>query len=103
MRKWIYGVGCPEGNEEIYLERFNCHYQEVFEYFKNRQDDLLVMDFSKGHGWEELCKFLGLEKPDVPFPHANKASNREKKSRSWNKKLGNSIWRTGRQIKNYFL
>src|SRR6266550_8959585 len=25
MRKWIYGVGCPKGNEEIYIERYERH------------------------------------------------------------------------------
>ena len=77
MRQWIYGVGCPQGNEEIYLKRFEAHNREVLEYFQDRPNDLLVMDFTKGDGWEKLCDFLDVEVPDIPFPHFNKASDRE--------------------------
>ena len=27
--------------------------------------------FSVEQGWEPLCKFLGVDVPNVPFPHAN--------------------------------
>ncbi len=81
MRKWIYGVGCPEGNEEVFLERFNRHSREVRDHFRDRPGDLLVMDLAKGDGWGKLCPFLGAEIPDVPFPHANKASDREEAKR----------------------
>jgi hypothetical protein len=74
MREWIYGVGCPEGNEEIYVQRYERHNREVLEYFKDRPDDLLTFDMPKGDGWEQLCPFLGAEIPNKPFPHANKAS-----------------------------
>ncbi len=76
MRRWIYGenAGCPEGNEDIYVARYERHNREVLEYFKDRPDDLLVFDLPSGHGWQELCHFLGHEVPDEPFPHANKAS-----------------------------
>lgn len=80
MRKWIYGVGHPEGNEELYLKRYATHNREVFEYFKDRPDDLLVMDLAKGDGWEKLCPFLGKPVPTEPFPHANKAADRQARS-----------------------
>ncbi len=80
MRKWIYGVGCPKGHESIYVARFNHHNQEVLNYFSKRSNDLLIMDLSKGDGWQELCMFLDKEIPNVSFPHANKASDREKRS-----------------------
>jgi len=76
MRRWIYGedAGCPEGNEETYVARYERHNREVLEYFAERPDDLLVFDLPKGDGWEKLCLFLGHDVPDEPFPHANKAS-----------------------------
>lgn len=77
MRRWIYGVGCPEGNEDTYVRRYETHNTEVLAYFKDRPGDLLVMDLSKNDGWEKLCPFLGAEIPQVPFPHANKATDRE--------------------------
>ena len=58
MRKYIYGVGSPKGNEDIYLKKYTSHNAEVLEYFKNRTNDFLVMDLSNGDGWEKLCPFL---------------------------------------------
>ncbi len=77
MRKWIYGIGCLEGNEKIYLKRYNDHNKEVVEYFKDRPNDFLIMDFSNGDGWEKLCPFLGCDIPKIDFPHVNKAGNRK--------------------------
>jgi hypothetical protein len=74
MRKWIYGVGCPEGNEDIYVQRYEEHNREVLEYFKDRPNDLLIFDMPGGDGWEQLCPFLGADIPKKSFPHANKAS-----------------------------
>jgi hypothetical protein len=76
MRQWIYGVGHPEGNESIYLERYEAHNREVLEHFEDRPDDLLIMDLAGGDGWEELCSFLGKDSPAIPFPHSNQARHR---------------------------
>lgn len=48
-------------------------YKEIKEYFKDRPDDLLVMDICAGEGWEKLCPFLGLPIPSEPFPIRNRA------------------------------
>ena len=76
MRRWIYGedAGCPEGNEETYVVRYEQHNKEVLEYFADRPNDLLVIDLPNDDGWDRLCPFLGHDIPDKPFPHANKAS-----------------------------
>ena len=77
MRKWIYGHGSVLGHEQVYIERFERHNTEVLDYFRDRPNDLLVMDITKGHGWEQLCPFLGHAIPDLPFPHRNEAGWRE--------------------------
>jgi len=82
MREWIYGVGYPEGNEALYVERYNRHNREVLEYFANRPQDFLVMDLAAGDGWEKLCPFLGVPLHDAPFPHANQAKSKTLK-RYW--------------------
>ena len=89
MRRWIYGenAGCPEGNEDIYIARYERHNREVLEYFEDRPDDLLIIDIPQDAGWEKLCKFLGHPVPNEPFPHANKASL-SRKLKNWAKKLG---------------
>ena len=76
MREWIYGVGSPLGNEDVYLERYRRHNRDVLAYFADRPGDLLVMDVSRGDGWEVLCPFLELPAPHRPFPHVNAASAR---------------------------
>ncbi|HLY07173.1 MAG TPA: sulfotransferase [Rhizomicrobium sp.] len=72
MRTWIYGHGHPAGNEQRYVERYERHNREVVEFFVDKPGKLLVIDFSAGHGWKELCEFLNESRiPDVPFPHMN--------------------------------
>lgn len=44
-------------------------YKKVNEYFRDRPDDLLIMNICAGEGWEKLCPFLGLSIPEVKFPH----------------------------------
>lgn len=79
MREWIYGKGhgCPKGNEKLYISRLERHAREVQDYFKGREQDLLVMNVTEGDGWEKLCPFLGLEVPAGAFPRANVAARRK--------------------------
>jgi len=44
---------------------------EVEDYFRGRDGDLLRLDICGGEGWPELCAFLDLPEPQVPFPWAN--------------------------------
>ena len=99
MRKWIYGVGCPEGNEHIYIRRFENHNKEVMAYFKERTNDLLVMNLENGDGWEKLCPFLGKNIPNIPFPHVNRSEDRKKattRNRFFVTRLRTLVKRTGR-------
>lgn len=73
MREWIYGVGSPQNQEKVYLDRYRQHNQEVIEYFKDRPQDLLVISWEKGHGWKQLCEFLEQPLITQPFPHVNKS------------------------------
>ena len=95
MREWIYGVGRPKDNENLYIARYERHNREVIEYFKDRSKQLLVLNITAGEGWTKLCAFLGETVPDAPFPCANAAPQREKNDRrdkSW-------LWRTYFKIK----
>ena len=76
MRRWIYGAGCPQGNEAVYVRRFARHNAEVQEHFAGRPNDLLMMELAAGDDWSKLCPFLGKPVPDVPFPHLNTAEDR---------------------------
>ena len=81
MRAWVYGAGCPAGNEQIYIARYEQHSRDVTEYFKNRPADLLVLRLTEGDGWEKLCPFLGNKTPDTDFPFENRVNEREERFR----------------------
>ncbi len=97
MREWIYRVGDPIGNEEIYIQRYERHNAAVLEYFEDRPQDLLIFRTGQGDGWPELCRFLGREIPSVDFPHANSRQKREAQ-----KRIHRRVWRSARrQIRSF--
>ena len=53
------------------IKKYQDHNCAVREYFRDRDSDLLVVCWEEGHGWNELCSFLDVPHPGVPFPHAN--------------------------------
>jgi hypothetical protein len=72
LRTWIYGIGRPVGNERRWLGRYREHIQQVKAHFRDRRDDLLVVDWEQGGGWRDLAWFLGRSTPPQPFPHITK-------------------------------
>ena len=63
-----FGFPLVKDNEQKVVEYYNNHNETIKRKFKN----VLVMNFEKGDGWEKLCNFLDLPKPDLIFPHENK-------------------------------
>jgi len=53
---------------ETFLNRYRRHNAEVREYFKDRPNDLLIMDVDAGAGFKELCDFFDCVDPGVPYP-----------------------------------
>lgn len=62
-------------DKEAWKNEYISHHRDVFEYFENRPNDLLVFDITKGDGWEKLCNFLQFPVPNRPFPKANVAKD----------------------------
>jgi hypothetical protein len=60
-----------EPHETVYRTIYERRNQRIREYFEDRPEDLLVVDWEEGDGWIELCDFLDVDVPDLPFPHAN--------------------------------
>lgn len=71
MRGLVFGSPDPLGNEQVYLDRFERHNDEVQEFFANRSEQLLTMDLTKGDGYEKLCPFMGKPLMSRLFPHEN--------------------------------
>ncbi|XP_077973749.1 uncharacterized protein LOC144429546 [Styela clava] len=51
--------------EKLAFRKHNCGV------IRNASKDKLLI-YSVKEGWEPLCRFLGIEVPDIPFPHENK-------------------------------
>ena len=62
-------------DEKLFRKAYEKHKADVSNYFRNREDDLLRINITKGERWERLCIFLDKEIPqDTPFPHSNKSN-----------------------------
>lgn len=66
-----FGTLDIENNRDHLIKVFNDYNQNVIEYFKNKPDKLLVVNWPGGDKWERLCQFLNKPVPSMPFPHAN--------------------------------
>ena len=60
-------------NKERLVSIYLKHNQEVMEYFKDRPDDLLVINLKYRKSYLNFCNFLGQRKKLVKFPHVNKS------------------------------
>ena len=72
LRAWIYGSSRPVGHEQRWTERYREHIAQVKAHFRHRPDDLLVVDWEQGGGWDDLGRFLRRTAPSRPFPHLTK-------------------------------
>lgn len=58
-------------NKKEFNKSYDKHINGVLSHFKKRNSDLLIIDITKGDGWEKLCPFLKKPYPSVPFPNLN--------------------------------
>ncbi|EOO00527.1 putative nad dependent epimerase protein [Phaeoacremonium minimum UCRPA7] len=72
-RKIMYGFF---GALDVETIRANARdkYRQHYEQIKEKVPAENLLEFNLADGWEPLCKFLGKEVPDMPFPHANEAA-----------------------------
>lgn len=59
-------------DREKFIEGYNKHHSKVLSYFKNRENDLLVLDLKATEKFEKICNFLGKTIIDCSYPHLNK-------------------------------
>jgi hypothetical protein len=54
------------------IRLYHEHNEAVRSHFAGRPGKLLEVCWEHGHGWTELCDFLGRPAPSQPFPHVNR-------------------------------
>lgn len=66
--------------EELYVRHgcwtpaYKAFERRVRHFFGDKPDGkLLEINIARGDGWNVLCPFLGVDIPNVPFPHANQS------------------------------
>lgn len=72
IRRILYGLPFPDVTENQLIARYQKHNSEVSTYFRDRPNDLLIVDWEQESEWGKLCEFLGKPVPEQSFPHANK-------------------------------
>ena len=55
-----------------FINAYENRNAEIIEYFEERPNDLLIVNWENGDGWKELCDFLDVPIPNKRFPHINK-------------------------------
>ncbi|PAU75366.1 hypothetical protein CK501_16570 [Halovibrio salipaludis] len=59
-------------NEEIMKAHYRKHNSDVYEYFKNRPNDLLVINVSDKNAYQRFINFIGIDSPYTGFPWENR-------------------------------
>ncbi|MGV7234716.1 MAG: sulfotransferase [Nitrosomonadaceae bacterium] len=72
----IYGQ--LDFDRETFLDAYNRHDNDVKEYFKERKQDLLILDVCDEDKENKILSFLGMSNNNnTKFPHANKKRQME--------------------------
>ena len=83
LHQVIYGVPCPEGHEDVWLNRYRRHNDEVRAYFADRPDDCLFLNLEEGISYEAVCDFLGEPRVGQGVPRANTRAKKRVKMLWW--------------------
>jgi hypothetical protein len=72
----LYGVSEKENpyDKEMLIAQYEKHNKDVIEYFKGRDNDLLVINLSDPDAYSKFCEFIGVKSDKNNFPWENKTS-----------------------------
>jgi hypothetical protein len=84
----VYGV--REFQRERFSFVYDQHIHNVMNYFRERPDDLLVLNVCQGEGYDRLCPFLGVPMLSESFPRANTLAEKAH-AREWMHRLDAAI------------
>ncbi len=89
----VFGSPLPNDAPDLWLAEYERHNEAVREFFAGT-DRLLEVCWEEGDGWPQLCGFLGVPVPDVPFPHSNPAGTHAPSPRApWVKRKARKLRR----------
>jgi len=63
-------------HKETLIEHYNFHNKMVKDYFRNRKEDLLVLDVTEDGAYRKLCDFLGKPCTSDTFPWENRTKGK---------------------------
>ena len=102
MRKVLNRTyGTDTFNRELFNSAYDQHIENVTEYFKDRKDDLLILDICSGEGFEKLCPFLGKRIIDQPLPRSNTMLSLQRPSQKLKRFL--IKWCKGQEFKRFLM
>lgn len=50
------------------IQKYMDHNMAVMDYFAEKDEDILILEFGKHNKWKRLCEFLNIDVPDAKFP-----------------------------------
>jgi hypothetical protein len=59
----------------LFIEAYEAHNRNIQDYFRHRQDSLLILNLSCPSAMEALCSFLGLKYEGQNMPHLNRSGS----------------------------
>lgn len=69
-KRVFYGHYSPYQNPDYHRSLYLNHNEKIRRHFQGNPNFLEVC-WEEGDGWDELCSFLNLPVPDIPFPARN--------------------------------
>jgi hypothetical protein len=74
-KAFVYDLpGDDPYDKETLISHYHFHNRCVRDYFRNRPEDLLVLDVSETEAYRKLCEFLNREFDGREFPWENASS-----------------------------
>ncbi len=67
----VYGSSDPNNNKKSFVTKYEKHNEEVRRFCNKKPEQFIELTWGNGSGWQELCSFLNMQIPNIPFPHEN--------------------------------
>lgn len=75
QKRASYGFPQIFGREQEHRDLYDQHNAAVRDFFQQGPYAFMDLCWESGHGWDELCSFLGVRKPWRSIPHKNRSAS----------------------------